>query len=196
MKLNYKMWNTIDTPREFKKSPYIRFFEKAVYFDNDYVVATQGNMLVAIPKETAFYQFDAEMYQKMIGKGISYEVSKEIFKNNFTIENEQIKMGNGICYPFVDSEGAKYPNWKAVIPGNERITDTCKLALDPDKLKRICDAVDCIVPVLLFTSNGILIKENSNEPDNGVIALLMQYNLAEQFRKIEPVAKNVEPVAA
>ena len=169
MKLNYKLWNVICTPTELKKSYDKHLFRSVIYFTTDYVVATEGHMLVAIPACKAFTVFDKKMYSEMIGHGVLYDTAKEIFKNDFKIENGSIILSTGVICLFSDSS-IFYPDWKrAILNDSKKAIE--KIAISADYLKRICDAINCTVPVLYFGANNITIKPNG-ELDSNIIAVL------------------------
>lgn len=169
MKLNYKLWNAICTPSELKKNYSNSAFISIVYFDTDHVVATEGHMIVAVPASEAFAGFDAGVYLQMVGHGVSYDTAKEIFKHDFKIENNSILLSTGVTCPFSDSS-VRYPDWKRVVLDDSKKAIE-KIAIKTDYLKRICDAINCTVPVLYFGANNITIKPNGGL-DSEIIAVL------------------------
>ena len=112
MKLNYKLWDVICTPTELKKSYNKHPFRSVIYFTTDYVVATEGHMLVAIPACKAFTLFNRLWYDKMVGSTVNYIVAKEIYKEHFIIDLNQIKTPSGAYFPLEKMDPSLYPNWK------------------------------------------------------------------------------------
>lgn len=173
MRLRYRIWEATNSNKEYNSiQSYLRSTSMhMVYFDKEYVVASQGKMLVAIPYGMALWHkqytgaVDEDEYQQLVGRGVSVDVAQEMYKSNFTVStNGMLFTDTGRVLPFI-TESFVYPEWQKVIPNVEEFHDNFEAMVNIEQLHRVCKAIGCESPVLKINVNGsrIIIKDLQNK---------------------------------